>query len=416
MNKVILSKIEISENTIKFGYKIDGEWKKYFNKHNEYKIEYTETIKETPLSIACIPFVVNILPMTWIFDAELVLDEIDEGFYRSIKEFKEGYKRMYPMIKFNGKLTYNKLIDNSYNVTDKVAAFYSGGLDASSTVVTHYDERPMLMNLQGSDIDLRYTKVLRDVKDALTSVATNLELDIVFIKSEFRALINEKKINKYIKPIAKDNYWHGFQHGIAIIGHAAPLAYKYKMRNVYIASSFTKGDKASCASDPTIDNFVKLCSTNVVHDGYEFNRNDKSDNIGKFINKTNKKIKLRVCLDDYRVDNCCNCEKCYRTIFGFVSKGYDPKIVGFDVDDKFYKKVENDFKYKTIVQYVLLWENIQNEFLKHPELKKDQRFYWVYNFNFEKSNKKLLKYVLKIYNAILKRIKKVIRIIRKKGM
>ena len=112
--------------------------------------------------------------MTWIFDAELVLDEIDEGFYRSIKEFKEGYKRMYPMIKFNGKLTYNKLIDNSYNVTDKVAAFYSGGLDASSTVVTHYDERPMLMNLQGSYIYLRYTKVLRYVKYALTSVATNL--------------------------------------------------------------------------------------------------------------------------------------------------------------------------------------------------------------------------------------------------
>ena len=416
MNRVILNEVEIKDNKISFKYNFEGEWKKYFNNTNEYSIEYTETVQETPLSVACIPFVTNILPMIWIFNAELVLNEIDKEFYESISRFKNGYIKMYPMIKFNGKVSYNKLVNNSYHTTDKVAAFYSGGLDASSTLVSHYNEKPLLMNLQGSDIDLRYTKVLKDVEEFLESNASELELDIVFIKSEFRSLINENKVNMYIKPKAKDNYWHGFQHGIAIIGHAAPLAYKYKMKNVYIASSFTKGDKATCASDPTIDNFVKLSSTNVIHDGYEFNRNDKSDNIGKFIKKTNKKIKLRVCLDDYRVDNCCNCEKCYRTIFGFQSKGYDPQMVGFNLDDKFYKKVEKDFKYKTIVQFTLLWKNIQNEFKKHPEMKNDDRFKWIYDFNFDKCNKNPLKYILKIYNAILKRIKKAIRIIMKKGM
>ncbi len=418
MNRVILNKVEVKGNIINYKYTIEGEWKKYFNKRSEYSLEYTESIDDTPISIACIPFVVNILPMTWIFDAELVLNEIDKEFYESIKEFKNGYIKMYPMIKFKGKIVYKQLINNSYDTTDQVACFYSGGLDATSTLVTHYEEKPLLINIQGSDIDLRYTKVLEELKNFLTDIANNLELKIVFIKSEFRALINERKVNNYIKPIAKENYWFGFQHGIAIIGHAAPLAYKYKIKNIYIASSYTKGDIVTCASDPTIDNFVKLSSTKIIHDGYEFNRNDKSDNIGKFISKTNKKIKLRVCLDDYRVNNCCNCEKCYRTILDFASRGYDPKLIGFELDEKFYKKLERNFKYKTYctTHSILFWKNIQNEFKKHSELKNDQRFKWIYDFNFDNCNKTPLKKIYKVYNAIKKRIKKLIRIIMKNGM
>ncbi len=416
MNKIILNKVELEANKIKYIYNIEGEWKQYFNKYSEYSMEYTENIDNIPKSIASIPFITNILPMVWIFDAELILKELDKEFYESIDKFKNGYIKMYPMITFNGKITCNKIIDNSYIPSNKVAAFYSGGLDATSTLVTHYNEKPMLINLQGSDLDLRYKKVLEDVRKFLKNNADNLDLDIVFIKSEFRNLINEKRINKYIKPIVKDNYWHGFQHGIAIIGHAAPLSYKYKMKSVYIASSFTKADDVHCASDPTIDNFVKLSSTTVIHDGFEFNRNDKSENIGNFVKETNKKIKLRVCLNDYEVNNCCNCEKCYRTIFGFASKGYNPQIVGFDLNDEFYKKVEKDFKYKIIIQFIPYWKNIQNEFMKHQEMKNDERFKWIYNFNFDNCNKSPLKYILKIYNAMLKRIKKFIRIITRKGM
>ena len=395
MNKIILNKIELESNKIKYIYNIEGEWKQYFNKCREYCMDYTENIDNIPKSIASIPFITNVLPMVWIFDAELILEELDKEFYESIDNFKNGYIKMYPMITFNGKITCNKIIDNSYKTSNKVAAFYSGGLDATSTLVTHYSEKPMLINLQGSDLDLRYKKVLEDVRGFLKNNADNLDLDIVFIKSEFRNLINEKRMDRYIKPTIHDGYWHGFQHGIAIIGHAVPLSYKYKIKSIYIASSYSKEFVAPCASDPTIDNFVKLSSTTVIHDGFEFNRNDKSENIGNFIEKNNKKIKLRVCLDDYRVNNCCNCEKCYRTILGFASKGYDPQIVGFDLNDKFYKKVERDLKYKIIIagHVIQLWKQIQNEFIKHPEMKDDERFKWIYDFDLDKYNKNILKYI-----------------------
>ena len=91
MDKIILNKIEITSNKISYKYTIEGNIKKYFFDINEYSIEYTENINDTPKSIACIPFITNVLPMIWIFDANLIVEEIDKDFYESIDKFKEGY-------------------------------------------------------------------------------------------------------------------------------------------------------------------------------------------------------------------------------------------------------------------------------------------------------------------------------------
>ncbi len=74
-----------------------------------------------------------------------------------------------------------------------------------------------------------------------------------------------------------DGWWHGFQHGIQVIGHAAPITCLMGKSTVYFASSFTSKEKGiiTCASDPTIDNHLRFCQVKVVHDGYEFDRQDK---------------------------------------------------------------------------------------------------------------------------------------------
>lgn len=409
MNKIVLKETNLSENIIEYKYEIEGDIAKYFTAKRSYKIKYTESIADVPKSICNIQFVSNILPLVWIFDAELYLDELDYNYNESIDEFKNGYIKMYDYLDLKGKIYINKIIKNEYKLSSKVGAFFSGGLDATSTVVSHYEEKPLLINIQGSDVNLKYKNVSQNVKKYLKNVADNLELDITFIESEFRTLINERAINNYIEPIVKDNYWHGFQHGIGIISHAAPIAYVYGLNTVYIASSFTKDEHVPCASDPTIDNHVKLSLTNVIHDGFEYDRNDKSENIAKFIEKYNKPVKLRVCLDDYRVDNCMHCEKCYRTILGFASKGYDPNIAGFKLTDKDYKDIEHDIKNRVLIQFIPYWKNIQKSFLEHPELKENPRYTWIYEYDFDKVNNSKKKYIYKTYNAILKRIKRLIK-------
>lgn len=417
MNKIILKKVNLKKTKIIYEYSIEGEISKYFKKTRQYSIDYSCDISETPKSIASIPFTTNILPIVWLFNAELVLSEIDASFLKSIDEIKNGYQKMYPNITFGGKIICKKIIENNYPIKNRVGAFYSGGLDATSTVVTHYEEKPLLINLQGSDINLKYKTVSDGVKKLLQSNANELNLEIIFLDSEFRNIFKEKTLDKYSKSIVNDNYWHAFQHGIAIIGHAAPIAYKYNFKTVYIAASFSIHDrgKYNCASDPLIDNHVKLSKTSVYHDGYEFTRNDKSENVGKFSKTHNKKLKLRVCLDDYRIDNCLHCEKCYRTIFGFAAKGYSPEIIGFDLTDKDYAIIEKDFKNRIMLRHTIQWSKIQAEFKKHPEFKKDPRFSWIYTYDFEKCNKKPSKYALKVYYAIIKRINRIKKMLQQKG-
>ena len=128
-------------------------------------------------------------------------------------------------------------------------------------------------------------------------------------------------------------------------------------------------------------------------------------NVAKFIGKENKRIKLRVCLDDYRIDNCCRCEKCYRTIFGFASKGFDPSIVGFDLNKNDYKKIEKDIKNRIIIEFIPYWINIKNEFLKHPELKNDERFSWIFDADFKELNRKPIKKLKKFAYKFERRFK-----------
>ena len=109
MNKFVVKDVIIHENKIKYNYEIIGPWKKYFDSKKEFKIEYTIDISRVPVSICIIPLITDILPISWIFDAEIILEEIDKNFYESIKEFKKGFINMYPTVKFLGKIKTKKL-------------------------------------------------------------------------------------------------------------------------------------------------------------------------------------------------------------------------------------------------------------------------------------------------------------------
>lgn len=411
MNKFVVKNVDVNENKIVYHYDIVGEWCKYFNTKHEFYIEYSMNIDSVPKSVCIIPLITGILPMIWIFNAELILDEIDKEFFESIPEFKKGFIKMYPMINFKGTVSPAKVVDNSFEPLKKVGAFFSGGVDATSTLVTHIIEKPTLINIHGSDISVNDKRAIEKIENNIISTAENFELETIFITSTFKDIIRRKFLdNTYLKPKAKDTYWHGFQHGIAIIGHAAPIAHLYKFKKIYIASSYTKEDKVTCASDPTIDNFVKLCSTTIEHDGYEFNRIDKMNNIGTFSQNTGNKFKLRVCLDEYNATNCCQCEKCYRTIYEILANGYDPRQFGFNYDNDIHQNIEKDFRTKIVLNYSHHWNRIKAVFLEKKQIEgvSNEQIQWIYDYNFDGDNDCLRKYIKSINrkrSGLLKRIK-----------
>lgn len=380
-NRIEIDLPVINKNSIIYNYIVYGEWKEVFRLDNVFKIEYSCDVSGLPASVAIIPFLANLIPIAWVYDAEVYVPICDKDFYKSIPEVKKGYEEMYPMLHFGGTLNANAIEENCSKGCNRSIVFFSGGVDAFSTLISHKDEHPILVTLWGSDVFFDDVKGWNNVKNHISKTCRLFETDSILVKSSFRMFLNEGLLGECVKD-SGDGWWHGFQHGIGLIGHAAPLVYIKGVEKVYIASTYTikeKG-KVTCASDPAIDNHVRFCSSKVFHDGYDFNRQDKVHNIVIYSEEKKANIPVRVCWQSKGGRNCCACEKCWRTILGFYAEGANPVKYGFDYDDEMLINLSNKmqyYQYTTILKP--LYSDIQDSMhrnIKRNDLPKSIRWFY----------------------------------------
>ncbi|MBQ7251390.1 MAG: glycosyltransferase family 8 protein [Kiritimatiellae bacterium] len=310
-------------------YRVAGKWKKAF-RNEKFSVEYGCDISSVPAGVLVIPFLANILPIAWVCNAEIRVPVCDRDFYGSIAQFKRGYERMHPGMEFGGKLVAETLQENRPADAKGAVAFFSGGVDAFFTLIRHREEKPDLVTLWGADVKLDDEDSWRKVRESNLEVGRAFGVECRFVKSRLRTFLDRNVLDRLVRK-SGDAWWHGFQHGIGIIAHAAPIVHALGKKRVYIASTFTAADKGkyTCASDPSIDNAVRFCGAEVVHDGYECNRVDKIRGIVRFSEETGIPVPLRVCYSSRGGGNCCHCEKCWRTILGIYAVGGDPRKFGF---------------------------------------------------------------------------------------
>lgn len=353
-----------------------------------------------------IPFVCNVLPIVWLTDAVLELDELDKDFYNCIEKLKAGYEEMYPRLSFKGRIDCKPIKYVSKEKERRSLTFFSGGVDAFATLLAHIDEKPTLFSICGADIKLDNKPGWSAVMNQIEEVSKTFNLHTIQCHSNFREFIDEEKLCDLVAELgSKDDYWHGFQHGIGLIGHAAPLAYAYGHHMNYIASSYTIRERSyiTCASDPRIDNFVKFSGAKVYHDQFEYNRQEKLHHIVDYCQSVNKSIVLRVCWTAGEGENCCSCEKCKRTIFGLLSAGANPNNFGFVLSDVDIWRLIRAVMWKDIIptHNLIFWQDIQDDVVASKS--NDRRLKWLYRYNFEKCNE--WKITIK---KIMRRIRKLI--------
>ena len=90
-NEIHLQRTTVDEYSITYSFDVFGPIKDVINEQINYSLEYSVNIKNTPLSVANIPFITNLLPIVWLFNATLYVDELDEDFYFSISHLKRSY-------------------------------------------------------------------------------------------------------------------------------------------------------------------------------------------------------------------------------------------------------------------------------------------------------------------------------------
>lgn len=405
MDLLKIENIECSKNHISFNYTKGGKWNELLSDKNFF-VEYDINIESVPNSILIIPLICNVLPISWVFDLEIELDELDKDFFNCIEDIKKGYQGMFPSIKMAGNIKVNKLVKNKYTA-EKAGALFSGGVDAFNTLVQHIEEKPVLLTVWGADVKLADLEGWDRVKQHHIKTAKKFDLTNSFVKSNLRTFYEYESLSEYVRKYVDDEWWHGFQHGIALLGLMSPVAYVMKFSKIYIASSFTAAYKGkyTCASDPTIDNYLKFANCGVIHDGYELNRQDKIRNICNYFKKSKvDNIPVRVCWQSNGGENCCKCEKCTRTILGILAEKNDPSKFGFNFDDNSRKNLQ-----RKIIRYAKYsssrYSCIQNRFRENYTEEETPKYLKKFrNLKINEKKPKYLKFFEKTYN-ILKKIK-----------
>jgi len=324
---------------ISYSYSIHHKLQKYFNTDNPYYVKYEVDVRSTPLSIAIIPLLANVAPISWFVGFDIYIDEIDEVFYNSLKDLKDEFSKLYPERNLQGNIIAKKIVRNSHAGKNK-GLLFGGGVDTYASYFRHKDEDLKLITLHGADIDL-------DDVERWNAVVTLNRTEKILEKNEKLFIeSNLKGFYTYQLDLLGNLTWWGYvQHALALLGSIAPLSFKYEIIKLYIASSYTETAHMSWGSTPQADETVKWANVTVTHDGFELKRQDKIDFIVKNLKHSDCGVTLRVCYSELRDGfNCSKCEKCFRTILGIILAGDDPNRYGFSVDENIYEKIFESFK------------------------------------------------------------------------
>lgn len=139
------------------------------------------------------------------------------------------------------------------------------------------DSNPVLIDTFGWCVDRdEESRVFEADISAINRFAEENHLQTEYIKSNFATFIRPEIVNKYLNKRLHNSWWFGFQHSLAFLGVASIVAYYFRIKTIYIGSSYTFGQAVNCVSDPRIDREFKVASCNVVHDAYELSRQEKS--------------------------------------------------------------------------------------------------------------------------------------------
>lgn len=401
-NIVKIKKINKNFDTIEIIYEYGTKLNDYFLE-KKFFVKYSESIEDIPEGILIIPFIGNIIPVIWLTDSILIIDEIDKNYYECLEKVKKSYAKMYKEVEFLGELKVNKIEDYGYIPQNRVCQLFSGGVDSVATYVSIKNYNPELITIWGADIGINNNKAWKKVEISVKEFGKNENKKNIIIKSNFRRILNEKNLNISFQKKIKDNWWHGIQHGIALLSLVIPYAYKNRMSTIYIPSSYSDIN-IRCASHPTIDEKIKY-GGKVIHEGFKYTRQEKLKLIANYLNETNdKNMKLRVCWEGVKGTNCSQCEKCLRTIVGLFIAGIDPNKVGFNIKKEEIKDIIDN---KKILLEVEFWNEIK-EALKISKLRDEEWINWLLELDISKYNDETIK-KMNIFFKIKRKLKYYIK-------
>lgn len=409
MGNIILEELIINKNLVCYDFSCTENLNCYFAKKQLF-IEYTNDVSNVPVSILSIPFISTFLGIAWLENCNIYVDELDETYYYSLRETRTAYQDMYSEVSLKGRVVPCKIIKNEISNSENSLLLFGGGVDAHSSFIRNKQIISHIINIQGWFKDIAGQDKAADAdRTHCVDFAKRMGVEFLYVRSNFSSVINATVFNKRYQRLLHDQWWHGIQHSMAFIGISIVEAFRLGISNLIIASSCTKGRLKPCASFITTDSSYRFAKEgNVLHDAFELNRQQKIKIIVDYQKHSEELYPLKVC--SFNDKNCCECEKCFRTILEIVAEGGNIRDYGFNISDSLTETFKNvierrlalwgiDFELKTywLQSFSRMKENRANI--------EDKEFVdWITQYDFRSNKKRCLRnYYRTNFFSILKR-------------
>lgn len=241
----------------------------------------------------------------------------------SIKPAMPLSKRLY-----DGIMAYQKVLSGWYPMLHQVpilaattvtpepagrtaASFFSCGVDACYTLLSHYEQITDCILIHGFDYEETDSLIKETVSTQARKSISNLKRRLIEVETNIRTF--------------GDQYadWGTQYHGsvLASVGHFLSPQF----HTLYIPSSYRYEDLFPWGSHPEVDPLWSSEATAFVHDGCDASRTQK---VARVADSEAALSSLRVCWSAYRKEgkqlNCGKCEKCIRTMIDLrIAKALD---------------------------------------------------------------------------------------------
>lgn len=378
MKKIILNEIKISENGRKAEYVFTApeEFKSFLANQEDFEYPYVMLpegydLNTIPEGVLAVPFVGNLMVLAAVLsDYEIHVDTLNKRFYDSISNIEAAFNKTYPYLDLKFRVKAKNLSDDKPIKSNKCSMFFTGGVDATSNLIENLDKKPLVINIFGGDVKLTDTQTYNNLDSYFNRLFSQLNLDYVFITSNFRWIFNERKLNKLcnIKLKPEDvgaGWWSKFAHTSSMAAIIAPLTWAEGIEKHYIGSTYGNHSKHIDANNDFILSATKLPNCDLISVDSDLTRTDKALKIIKFSEEHNIKFDLKVCWYRKASENCSHCEKCYRTILNILANHGDPNDYGFKFDENTCAEMKLFCETKKVD--IEFYKEIQNSFLKEKE-------------------------------------------------
>jgi len=359
-----IERLKIIQNrTISLELTISKNNQKYFQT-NQFFARYPNDIQNVPPGILYIPVISGIICVAWTIGADIYVEELDKTYVEALNKIRLIMKPWYPKLPFETKIHIGETRDHKFQKKG-YSLLFSGGVDSLTSFLRHKQENPRLIMIWGAENPPYSQEIKAKMKTQFQNFLDKENFRLNFINTNSRAVRNEKYLGaKFGRYLTDFSWWGSMDHSIVLTGLCAPLTVNHS-GTVLFPSTFTKEFNYPWGSYPFIDNQISWGDVKVLHDGYEFRRQDKVRYLSNYIKESGRFLPLRVCWtpranSPTKELNCSRCEKCVNAMTGLMLEDINPNLCGFNQGADFFQYLKKKISAHDRGKHdIFMWKDIQ---------------------------------------------------------